>query len=149
MIRIYNKDGSITEMTEYEYYCQKYGQEEVEKWINGVEMSSLYWVMDIFSNDSFNGNEEWNKHRDKDLNILEMILQETPSGLYPSVTFGTCPSASCRDVIGHLTGKIYGNVDIVIFLIQYKISDLKEWLLKNHTFTETEKRLLHYDFGEN
>ena len=136
-------------MTDYDYYCQKYGQEEVEKWLNEVDMEELFDVMHIFSNRSFNGiSEEWNLHRDKCLNVLEMILQETPSCLYPSVTYGTCPSANCRDAIGHLTGKVYGNVDIVIFLIQQKISDLKKWLLENYEFSEWERRVLHYDFGE-
>lgn len=143
---VWTYDGPI-EMTNYEYYCYKYGKETVDKWLKEVTMKDLMECMYAFSNDTFvkfvkdHGHLH---HRDKDLNILEMILQETPEGLYRTVTYGVCPGAICTDAIGYLTGRKNGNVDIAIFLIEEKISVLKAWLLANHKFTKREKRLLHY-----
>ena len=125
-----------------EYMVAKYGEENIGSWTHEVTPKQLFNCMKAFSNESFN--QGWNKHRDKDLNILEMILQETPNCLYPSVTYGLCPNAICTGEIGEMTGRIYGNLEIVTFLIQENISEIKEWLLENHQFSYDEKRLLHY-----
>lgn len=126
-----------------EYMIEKYGQETVESWLENVEMENLWGCRYAFSNNSFVGYEL--HHREKDLNILEMILQETPNALYKDVTYGVSPNTICTEEIGYLTGRTYGNLDIAIFLIQEKIKELKAWVLENHNFTEREIRLLHYD----
>lgn len=126
-----------------EYMYARYGKEAVENWLENIEVKNLMDCMEAFSNASFVSYEF--QHRDKDLNILEMILQETPQYLYASVTYGVAPNSVCTYAIGELTGRKYGNVEIAIFLIQQKIKELKEWLIKNHKFTEREKRLLHYN----
>ena len=134
----------LMEVGDKKYMYSHYGIETVDNWINNVSMKQLMKCMEAFSNNSFVSYEL--QHRDKDLNILEMILQETPQYLYPSVTYGVAPNSICTYAIGELTGRKYKNVEIAIFLIQQKIKDLKEWLLENHNFTEREIRLLHYDF---
>lgn len=139
------KDGEIVrvEKSEYEYYCDKYSKEEVDKWLQEVKMEDLFYCLDTCSNDSF---LDWSdkKHRDKALNKMEMILKEDGKNLYPSVTYGTRPNETCYSYIGKITDKKYGNYDIAMFLVREKMSELKEWLLNNHNFTEQEKRLLHY-----
>ena len=128
---------------EKEYMIDKYGKERVQQWIENVDMKSLWKCMEAFSNNSF---VDYNiQHRDKHLNALEMVLQETPNGLYPTVTYGVQPSYICTCMIGQLTGRTYGNIEIASFLIAERISDLKKWLLENYDFSEDEKRLLHYD----
>lgn len=140
-MKILTKDGIITK-TNYEYYCDKYGKKEVDNWLQNVKMSDLMRCMEAFSNDSF---VDYNlKHRNKELNALEMILQETPQNLYRTATYGVCPNDLCTSAITKITNRIYGNCDIAIFLIQEKIKELKAWLLENHNFSEEEKRLLHY-----
>lgn len=126
-----------------EYMYKKYGQENVESWLENVEMKDLWNCRYAFSNNSFVGYEF--HHREKDLNILEMILQETPNALYKDVTYGVRPNSICTGEIGYLTGRTYGNLEIATFLIQEKIKELKQWLLENYKFTEREIRLLHYD----
>lgn len=126
-----------------EYMVAKYGEEQVNYWLENVEMEQLWNCLDAFSNNSFVDYKL--HHREQYLNCLEMILQETPQGLYKSVTYGNCPSTICRDEIGKMTERWYGNLEIAEFLIVEKISELKKWLLENHTFTEREIRLLHYD----
>ena len=127
-----------------EYMVAKYGEEQIQEWIEEVEMKDLWGCMSAFSNNSFvNYNIQ---HRDKHLNALEMVLQETPNGLYGSVTYGVAPNSICTSMIGHMTGRTYGNLDIATFLIEQKISELKKWLLENYNFSDDEKRLLHYDF---
>lgn len=129
-----------------EYMVAKYGEEQIQQWIEDVEPKQLWKCMEAFSNESF---VDWNiKHRDKHLNALEMVLQETPNGLYPTVTYGVAPNTVCTCMIGNMTGRIYGNLEIATFLIQENISELKSWLLENYSFSEDEKRLLHYDFGD-
>lgn len=139
---ILNKDGT-TKMTDYDYFCQKFGKDMVEKWLDEVEMEDLMDCMDAFSNNSFLPHTI-KQHRDKNLNILEMILQETPNQLYPSVTYGVQPNTICTDAIGYLTGRKYGNLEIATFLIEEKISELKEWLLENYCFSYEEEKLLHF-----
>lgn len=126
-----------------EYMYEKYSKENVEKWLEDVEMKELWNCTYAFSNNSFVSYEH--HHREKDLNILEMILQETPDSLYKDVTYGVRPNDLCTDEIGHLTNRKYCNLEIATFLIQEKIKELKAWLIKNHNFTEREIRLLHYD----
>lgn len=127
---------------EYKYMEEKYGKENIERWIKDVKMEDLFKCMSAFSNASFV--EYKYHHRDKHLNILEYILQENPSYLWRSVTYGDCPGDVCTCGIGYLTGRKYGNVEIAEFLIRERIVDLKKWLLDNYDFTDDEKRLLHY-----
>lgn len=143
------QDGQIvtTEKKEYEYYCDKYSKEEVDKWLKEVKMEDLFYCLDTCSNDSFLPFAV-KQHRDKVLNKMEMILLKTPNHLYPSATYGTRPNETCSWYIGEITERKYGNYDIAMFLVRERISELKEWLLNNHTFTEQEKRLLHYFKGE-
>lgn len=126
----------------YEEFCEKFGKETVDKWLNNVKMEDLMNCMDAFSNDSFVDYDI--QHRDKDLNILEMILQETPKFLYRTVTYGVAPNETCTSAIGYITNRKYGNVDIAEFLIREKIHELKNWLLINYEFSDREIRLLHY-----
>ena len=123
---------------------EKFGEEHIEEMLDSVEMEELFECMDAFSSDSFTDFALGFKHREKHLNILEMILQECPTYLYPSVTFGVQPNTICTSAIGHLTGKKYGNVDVAIFLIQEKIKELKKWLLRDYCFSNKEIRLLHF-----
>ena len=128
-----------------EYFYKKYGKETVNEWIDCVEMEDLFNCMDAFSNASFiDFNHEYKAHRDKQLNILEMILQECPNALYPSVTSGVRPNEICTDAIGDLTGRKYGNIEIAIFLIQENIKELKKWLLRDYCFSHKELELLHF-----
>ena len=126
------------------YFESKYGKETIDDWINTVAIEELMDCMSAFSNASFNGDSEWKLHRNKELNILEMILQETPNGLYPSVTYGARPNEVCTDAIGYLTGKKYGNIDVAMFLIEENIQELKKWLLENYEFSIQEETLLHF-----
>ena len=145
MVRVHNyHTGQDTYVPKYEIYCDQYGQERVDQWLNNVTMEQLMDCMDAFSSASFV--DLGLEHREKDLNILEMILQETPHNLYRGVTYGTCPGTTCTDAIGELTGRKNGNIEIAIFLIQEKIHELKKWVLENYKFSDREKRLLHYDF---
>ena len=141
---ILNKDGTTTKMTDYDYYCQKFGEDVVEEWLDGVTMEDLMDCMDAFSSISFNGFGKWNIHREKHLNILEMILQETPEHLYPSSTYGIRPNQVCTDAIGYLTGRKYGNLEIATFLIQEKIKELKKWLIRDYCFSHRELKLLSF-----
>ena len=143
------KNGKMirTEKSEYDYYCDKYSKEEVDRWIKEIDAQSLFWCLDTCSNDSFL-NWDVKKHRDKKLNKLDMILSENAKYLYPSATYGTRPNETCKAYIGNITNKKYGNYDIAMFLVREKISELKKWLLNNYKFTEQEKRLLHYFKGE-
>lgn len=142
-------------MNEKQYLIEKYGEEQVEEWLDSVKMEDLMNCMDAFSSDSFNGDlkqnihtkkwgYEWNTHREKHLNILEMILQETPNGLYGASTYGIRPNETCTDAIGYITGRKYGNLEIATFLIREKIEELKKWLLKNYDFSIREEKLLHF-----
>lgn len=123
---------------------KKYGEEWIEEIEDCVEIESLFDCLDAFSNASFNETDKWKQHRDKNLNKLEMVLQETPNGLYPSVTYGVAPNTICKNAIGDITNVKYGNVDIAIFLIQNKIEEMKKWLLRNYDFTLKEEKLLHF-----
>lgn len=122
-----------------EYYIEKYGKEEVERWIKETEPEKLWWCLSAFSNQSFPV-----VHRESYLSHLDCILLEDASGLYRTVTYGVCPGDICTGEIGDITGRKNGNIDIAEFLINEKISEIKKWLLNNHEFTEREKRLLHY-----
>lgn len=125
-----------------EYFIDKYGEETIQNWIDSVEMEELMDCMDAFSNASFVNYKL--HHRDRHLNILEMILQEDASYLYRNSTYGVQPNNICTDAIGHITGRKYGNLEIAKFLIQENISELKKWLLQEYCFSEKEEKLLHF-----
>lgn len=141
-IRVWTREDGIVELDPWEYLAYKYGSSKVGQWLKDITPEMLFDCMDAFSSDSF---VNWDqKHREKQLNILEMILQEKPEGLYRSVTYGVCPGEICTQAIGSITNRKKGNIDIAYWLIQIMIDDIKEWLLDNYKFSEREKRLLHY-----
>lgn len=130
----------------YPYMCEEFGKDKVEFWLENAKMESLFKCMEVFSNNSFVNYGI--HHRDKELNILEAILQGQLNALYPSVTYGTRPNETCTNYIGELTGRKNRNCEIAKFLIENKKDELKEWLLTNYHFSEDDKRLLHYDFED-
>lgn len=121
------------------HMIQTYGEEKVQYWLDNVQMENLWNCLGAVSNASFG-----NGHREHHLSAQEYVLQADPYFLYRSVTYGVSPNQICTHEIGQLTNQFYGNFDIAMFLVREKISELKRWLLDNHTFTEREKRLLHY-----
>lgn len=139
---IWTRENGLEKVYPWDYLIHRFGVDNVHKWLKEMTPEMLFDCMDAFSSDSFVDGGQ--KHREKDLNILEMILQETPEGLYRSVTYGVCPGATCTDAIGSVTGRKKDNVEIAIWMIQIKIHDIKEWLLENYNFSDREKRLLHY-----
>ena len=118
----------------------RFGVKMIKDCLENVSMKTLYDTMFVFSNASF-----YMGHRDKYLNCLEWILDDNATdSLYRTVTYGVCPASECTYAIGDLTGRRRDNYEIYHFLLIEKKSELKEWLLENHNFTDDEKRLLHY-----
>ena len=123
-----------------EYMIATYGEDQVNYWLENVELDELWHCFGAVSNESLGMG-----HKERHLNALEYILQEQTHHLYRSVTYGVYPNMLCTEQIGYLTGRKYGNFSIAMFLIREKISDLKVFILETHPFTEREIRLLHYD----
>ena len=134
------------ELNAYEYGCYSFSEEEMKKWLNEVQIKDLIKCLDCVSNDALVDYKY--KHRERELNILEGILQESLNSLSPSHTYGTRPNAVCQYCIGYITDRKYRLFDITSILIEIKQSEMKQWLLDNHKFSDREKRLLHYFKGE-